>query len=204
MLRIRLSRTGAKKQASFRIVVADIDAKRDGRIVERIGFYNPRNRTSDFTLDEGRALYWLSVGAQPTDAVRRFLDRQGTYGRLERMRQGEALESLAGEVVAMAPAGRAESEPEAPARTEMEAESAEMEAEAAEAEAVQEQLELVDAEAALAEMGAEEAAAEVVVEPESMLAAEPEAVEDPPEMVEAEAFPLAEDAAAVASLEEEE
>lgn len=104
MLRIRLSRTGKKKQPSYRIVVADADAKRDGRYVERIGYYNPLTEPADYRIDEDRALYWLSVGAQPTDAVRRLLDQQGTYDRLARLRQGETREALAAEVLGEAQA----------------------------------------------------------------------------------------------------
>ncbi len=70
MLRIRLTRTGKKKQASYRVVVTDITMKRDGRIVERIGHYNPRTDPETYKIQEDRALYWLSVGAQPTDAVK--------------------------------------------------------------------------------------------------------------------------------------
>lgn len=98
MLRIRLSRVGAKKQPSYRVVVADIESKRDGRIVERIGFYNPRTDPITYTIKEDRALYWLSVGAQPSDAVRRLLVKQGTYDRLERLRAGESLAELVAEV----------------------------------------------------------------------------------------------------------
>lgn len=94
MLRIRLSRVGAKKQPSYRIVVADVEAKRDGRIVERIGFYNPRVEPLEYTIEENRALYWLSVGAQPSDAVRRLLVKQGTMDRLERLRKGEEMATL--------------------------------------------------------------------------------------------------------------
>lgn len=97
MLRIRLSRTGKKKQASYRVVVADRDAKRDGRVVERIGHYNPRSEPIDFKIDEGRALYWLSVGAQPSDAVQRLLVKQGTIERLGRLHQGESLDALVAE-----------------------------------------------------------------------------------------------------------
>lgn len=97
MLRIRLSRTGKKKQANYRIVVADSDAKRDGRVVERIGHYNPRTEPIDYAIDEKRALYWLSVGAQPSDAVQRLLVKQGTIDRLGRHRQGESLEALVAE-----------------------------------------------------------------------------------------------------------
>lgn len=97
MLRIRLSRTGKKKQPSYRIVVANIEAKRDGRIVERLGHYNPLIKPAEYSIKEDRALYWLSVGAQPTDAVRRLLENQGTMDRLARLRQGEALDSLVAE-----------------------------------------------------------------------------------------------------------
>jgi small subunit ribosomal protein S16 len=97
MLRIRLSRTGKKRQPSYRVVVADVEAKRDGRVVERIGYYNPLTEPSEFRIAEDRALYWLSVGAQPSDAVRRLLDKQGTYERLARMRQGESIEALVAE-----------------------------------------------------------------------------------------------------------
>lgn len=97
MLRIRLSRTGSKKQPSYRVVVADIEAKRDGRVVERIGHYNPRREPTEYRIDEDRALYWLSVGAQPSDAVRRLLDKQGTYDRLARLHQGEPRDALVAE-----------------------------------------------------------------------------------------------------------
>ncbi|WP_420631280.1 30S ribosomal protein S16 [Candidatus Leptofilum sp.] len=98
MLKIRLSRRGKKKQPSYRVVVADVNSKRDGRIVERIGHYNPLTEPAEFTIKEDRALHWLNVGAQPTDAVRRLLDKQGTFDRLGRMRAGESVEILAAEV----------------------------------------------------------------------------------------------------------
>ncbi len=97
MLRIRLSRTGKKKQPSYRVVVADIESKRDGRIVERLGHYNPLTEPIEYQIKEDRALYWLSVGAQPTDAVRRLLEAQGTMGRLQRYRQGEVMDELVAE-----------------------------------------------------------------------------------------------------------
>ncbi len=97
MLRIRLSRTGKKGQPSYRVVVTDIRAKRDGRIVERIGNYYPLTEASAFKIKEARALHWLSVGAQPSDAVRRLLEKQGTYDRLQRVRAGESVEALAAE-----------------------------------------------------------------------------------------------------------
>ncbi|MFN2189558.1 MAG: 30S ribosomal protein S16, partial [Candidatus Promineifilaceae bacterium] len=97
MVKIRLSRTGSKKQASYRVVVTDAKFKRDGRIVERIGHYNPRTEPLEYKIDEGRALYWLSVGAQPSDAVERLLVKQGTMDRLARLHAGEAYEALVAE-----------------------------------------------------------------------------------------------------------
>jgi small subunit ribosomal protein S16 len=104
MLRIRLSRTGAKKQASYRIVVSDAKFKRDGRIVERIGHYNPRTEPLEYLIKEDRALYWLSVGAQPSDAVERLLSKQGTMDRLARLRKGEEYEMLVAEYAGAAAA----------------------------------------------------------------------------------------------------
>jgi small subunit ribosomal protein S16 len=97
MVKIRLRRVGAKKQASYRVVVADSRAPRDGRFIERIGIYNPRTDPETVRIKEDRALHWLSVGAQPTDAVARLLKNQGTLARFERLKQGESLEALVAE-----------------------------------------------------------------------------------------------------------
>lgn len=97
MLRIRLSRTGKKRQPSYRVVVAEKESKRDGRVVERIGHYNPLTNPAEFKIDEDRALYWLSVGAQPSDAVRVLLNKQGTFDRLTRLHAGESREALVAE-----------------------------------------------------------------------------------------------------------
>lgn len=80
-VKIRLRRTGKKKQASFRIVVADSRAARDGNFIENIGHYNPRTEPLEFAIDEERARYWLSKGAQPSDAVARLMDRVGLIKR---------------------------------------------------------------------------------------------------------------------------
>lgn len=79
MVRIRLRRQGAKKQPTYRIVVADQRAPRDGRILENIGFFNPRTDPETVSIDLERARYWLSVGAQPSEAVERLLRRAGAY-----------------------------------------------------------------------------------------------------------------------------
>ncbi|HEY80323.1 MAG TPA: 30S ribosomal protein S16 [Anaerolineae bacterium] len=75
MVRIRLRRTGAKKQASYRIVVADSRAPRDGKFIEILGWYNPRTDPPTFEINRERAAYWLSRGAQPSDAVARLLKK---------------------------------------------------------------------------------------------------------------------------------
>ena len=114
MLRIRLSRTGKKRQPSYRVVVAEKEAKRDGRVVERLGHYNPLTNPAEFRIDEARALYWLSVGAQPSDAVRVLLNKQGTFDRLARLHAGESLHTLVAEYRGVeAPAPVAEVEQEA-------------------------------------------------------------------------------------------
>ena len=77
MLRIRLRRTGQKHQPSYRLVVADQNARRDGDFVEIVGHYNPRTEPSTIVVDEERIRYWLGVGAQPSDTVHRILHKQG-------------------------------------------------------------------------------------------------------------------------------
>ena len=118
MLKIRLRRVGAKKQPSYRVVVADSRSPRDGRLVEVIGFYNPRTDPPTVTIEEERALYWLSRGAQPTEAVAGFLKSRGTLDRFARLKQGEDLKALLQE------AAEAEqvSVPETPPPTEEEEE----------------------------------------------------------------------------------
>ncbi len=75
-LRIRLARAGTKKRPFYRIVVADSRSPRDGRFIEKIGTYNPmvaKDHPDRVRLNEERARHWLSVGAQPSDRVARFL-----------------------------------------------------------------------------------------------------------------------------------
>lgn len=94
MVRIRLTRVGAKKQASYRIVVTDKRQARDSNSIETVGWYNPRTRPATEFVEEGRILYWLSVGAQASDAVARILKRTGTLDRYARLKAGEELEAL--------------------------------------------------------------------------------------------------------------
>lgn len=77
MVRIRLRRVGSKGQPSYRIVVADQRTPRDGRFIENIGHYNPRTEPNEIVIDSERAQYWLSMGAQPSEAVARLLKNAG-------------------------------------------------------------------------------------------------------------------------------
>ncbi|MFH2072402.1 MAG: 30S ribosomal protein S16 [Actinomycetota bacterium] len=79
-VKIRLTRTGKKKQPSYRVVVADSRSPRDGRYIEQIGRYHPLEDPSVIVIDNDRANYWLSVGAQPSDAVRKLLEISGALG----------------------------------------------------------------------------------------------------------------------------
>ena len=75
--KIRLQRHGRKNYAFYPIVIADSRAPRDGRFIERIGSYNPNTNPATITLNFERALYWVTVGAQPTDTVRTILSDEG-------------------------------------------------------------------------------------------------------------------------------
>ena len=77
--KIRLQRGGRKGYAVYRIVIADARAPRDGRFTEKIGMYNPNTNPATVDLNFERALYWVEVGAQPTDTVRNILSREGVY-----------------------------------------------------------------------------------------------------------------------------
>ncbi|HHY50522.1 MAG TPA: 30S ribosomal protein S16 [Alphaproteobacteria bacterium] len=82
-LKLRLARAGTKKRPYYHVVVADARAPRDGRFIEKIGTYDPRlsDAAKRVTLLTERAQHWLSVGAQPTDRVLRFLDAAGILKR---------------------------------------------------------------------------------------------------------------------------
>ncbi len=75
--KIRLQRHGRKNYAFYPIVIANSRAPRDGRFIERIGSYNPNTNPATVTLNFERALYWVNVGAQPTDTVRSILSKEG-------------------------------------------------------------------------------------------------------------------------------
>ena len=77
MVKIRLKRIGMKKEPFYRIVVTDSRNARDGRAVEELGYYNPVSEPVQLKINEERAKYWLSVGAQPTDTTRGLLKKGG-------------------------------------------------------------------------------------------------------------------------------
>lgn len=75
--KIRLMRMGRKKRPFYRVVVADSKARRDGRFIEILGYYNPLVDPAEVKVDEEKALKWLSEGAIPTDTVKNILSRAG-------------------------------------------------------------------------------------------------------------------------------
>jgi small subunit ribosomal protein S16 len=119
MLTIRMARAGTKKRPFYHIVVADSRAPRDGRFIERIGYFNPllpKDKTERLKLDLDKVKSWMSKGAQPSDRVMRFLDAAGiakrekrnnpqkAIPRKERKAQAEAAKAAAGAPAAPAPA----------------------------------------------------------------------------------------------------
>ena len=106
-VKIRLSRFGSKKQPTYRVVVAEERSKRDGRIVEKIGYYDPRHEPSTVVLNEERTKYWLSVGARPTDAMGPILKQAGISDKYVKQHAARKSKSAAKE--------EAEKKPEAPA-----------------------------------------------------------------------------------------
>ena len=200
---IRLSRGGSKKRPYYKIVVADERSARDGKFIERIGSYNPLLAKDDekrVVLDSDRAKHWLSVGAQPTDRVARFLDAAGVRERAARSnpnkgKPGEkAVERKEEQEKRVADAAEAAAAAAAAPAPEPELEVVE-EVEAAE-EAPAEQ---VVAEEAPAEQAQAEKAAVEQVQVEEMVAEgapveQAQADEAPVEQAQAEEAPAAEEA----------
>lgn len=81
MVKIRLRRIGAKKQPTYRFVVTDARAPRDGRFIEILGHYNPRTEPKTIVVNEDKAKEWLSKGAQPSMTVRRLFAEKGIMDR---------------------------------------------------------------------------------------------------------------------------
>ncbi|MET0627722.1 MAG: 30S ribosomal protein S16 [Acidimicrobiia bacterium] len=129
-VKIRLMRVGKKKQPTYRVVVADGRSPRDGRFIEIIGQYQPRQEPSRIEIDADSALAWLRKGAQPTEQVQKLLTQTGVWEQYESERKRPAVTKLSrrgymtGKV---APGVKAEK----PAPTPVEAKPVEAKAEAA-------------------------------------------------------------------------
>lgn len=87
-VRIRLARTGAKKQPHFRLIVADSRTTRDGRFVDIIGHYSPALENPELKVDTEKAVHWLRNGAQPSDTARALLAKAGVYEKLGKAQEG--------------------------------------------------------------------------------------------------------------------
>ena len=161
MIRIRLARVGKKGRPSYRIVVADINAPRDGSYLEWIGNYDPMHNPPAVTLKTERAAHWLSMGAIPSDAVARIMDANGL---MERTPTQKTATKKSGEEESSAPAAVAAPAPESAADEAPEEGAAPVEAPVEEAPAEEETL-------------AEEPAAEEEPEAEEEVPADEEAAE---------------------------
>ncbi|HOJ92114.1 MAG TPA: 30S ribosomal protein S16 [Dictyoglomaceae bacterium] len=86
MVRLRLTRIGAKNKPAYRIVAIDSRQPRDGKHIEILGFYDPKTDPATVQLKEDRILYWLSKGAQPSDTVLRLLKKYGVWDKFISMK----------------------------------------------------------------------------------------------------------------------
>jgi small subunit ribosomal protein S16 len=120
-IRMRLRRTGKKKQAYYRVVVAASTSPRDGRFVEVVGHYNPGLNPPRVEFDEQRVLHWLKKGALPTDTVRSLLSRKGLLARLAEEQPGHTLVKKTPR--GTRPKSRSLARPKAPAESEAQAQA---------------------------------------------------------------------------------
>lgn len=88
-VKIRLKRMGAKKRPFYRVVVADSRSKRDGRIIETLGTYNPITEPAETKIDEELVLKWLRNGAKPSDTVKNLLSNQGILEKFHNEKYGK-------------------------------------------------------------------------------------------------------------------
>ncbi|MFC1971160.1 30S ribosomal protein S16 [Chloroflexota bacterium] len=87
MLRIRLRRVGAKKKPSYRLVVADIRAPRDGAFVDIVGYYDPLKDPETIVVKEEKVLHWLKQGAKPSDTTARLLGKAGILEKFKLVKE---------------------------------------------------------------------------------------------------------------------
>ena len=196
-VKIRLKRLGMIRQPQYRIVVADSRTKRDGRVIEEIGIYHPKNDPSTIVIDSARAQHWLSVGAQPTEPVLVLLKITGDWQKFKGLPGQEGTlrvaEPKANKLdvfnAAIADAEVAKNEPKKAPKKVQEAVAAEAAAEAV-VEAIIEEVEIVAE--ALVEAGVDaetavEVAEEVVAEAIAEAIAETEVVAEAEAITESEA-----------------
>ena len=98
MVKLRLRRKGKKGYAVYDIVAVDSRGRRDGAYLEKIGFYNPNTEISTFNFQHDRAIYWLNVGAQPTDIVGKLLSYDGVLLHRALLSRGMTEEAIAPEI----------------------------------------------------------------------------------------------------------
>ena len=207
--KIRLARHGKKGKPFYHIVTADSRAKRDGRYIERIGSYNPNTNPATIDIDFDRAMYWVGVGAQPTDTVRAMLSYKGVLYKnhlLNGVKKGALTNELAEEKFAKwlsEKEAKIENKISSLAKEEDSAVKAKLASEKEKSEARAAAL----AEVAAEETAAEEAVAEATEEPaaEEPAAEEPaaEATEEPATEEPATEEPATEEAAAEEAAAEE-
>jgi len=120
MVKIRLMRVGKTKQPSYRVVVADSRSPRDGRIIEAIGHYHPRQDPSEIVIKSDRAVYWLGRGAQPSNTVKNLLRISGAWAEFsgETPPAPPTQEEVRKKATAAASVTDAEETPETPAGEE--------------------------------------------------------------------------------------
>jgi len=90
LVRIRLKRLGSKKRPFYRIVVAESSSPRDGRFIEHLGYYDPMTDPVKIKIDADKVVKWLQQGAQPSEAARSLLKREGILERLAETRKSTA------------------------------------------------------------------------------------------------------------------
>jgi small subunit ribosomal protein S16 len=93
-VKLRLRRDGRTHYAFFHLVAADSRSPRDGRFIEKLGYYNPNTHPAEIVLNEERILHWLKNGAQPTETVRSILSKQGILLKLHLYRKGKSPEEI--------------------------------------------------------------------------------------------------------------
>ena len=116
---IRLSRFGKRHHPTYRVVVTDRRKARDGRFLEQLGFYDPNLKTPDIRFEFERVMYWLGVGAQPSDTVRSLLKQRGIMAIFHEKRAGRSIEGKTPVPLAVK-ARKAKLGPKAKARIEAE------------------------------------------------------------------------------------